>query len=417
MARWAIGLALGLAVAAGSLLAQEGPQRAKIKKVDAARGRVTLTVGKEDQEFEVTKRTLLKDEAGKDLADRLEDKRLKAGAAVMFKAQERDGRRVLIGMKLAGKGGGGGPPGPRITKDTSYLKPLTEMGKEKYRGYQGGLYPGGKNVRPAGHEKAGLSLAAQVVPRDAEGKPSADGKIVLLSVGMSNTDQISQGFKQALRDTSGINPQMRFVNGAQGGMTAEAIQDPDDNGRGTKYWTEVDRRLKGAGVTRAQVQAIWIKQADARPGHAFPVYARKLNRELRKIVQLLPERFPNVKLVYLSSRTYGGYARTPLNPEPYAFESGFSVKWLIGEQIEGDRSLNYDSGKGAVKAPWLSWGPYLWANGTSKSADGFTSEESDFVGDGTHHSAAGVRKMGKRLLEFFKSDTTTKPWFLAKASE
>ncbi len=413
MARWAAGLLLGLTVVAGSLLAQDGPQKAKIKKVDAAKGRVTLTVGQKDQEFEVTERTLLKDEAGKDLADRLEDKRLKAGAAVMFKAEEREGRRVLVGMKLVGKGGGG-TPGPRITKDTSDLEPLTELGTGKYKGYQGGLYPGGKNERPAAHEKAGLKLAEQVVPRDAEGKPSADGKIVLLSVGMSNTDQISQGFKQALRGASGINPRLRFVNGAQGGMTAQAIQNPDDGRSGTKYWTEVDRRLKDAGVTRAQVQVIWIKQADARPNEGFPNYARKLQRELRKIVQLLPERFPNLKLVYLSSRTYGGYARTPLNPEPYAFESGFSVKFLIEEQLKGDKALNYDSSKGAVKAPWLSWGPYLWANGTKKRSDGFFSEESDFANDGTHHSGAGARKMGKQLLEFFKSDTTAKPWFLAR---
>src|SRR5207244_1966060 len=127
MARWAVGLLLGLAVVAGSLVAQEGPQRAKIKKVDTARGRVTLTVGQEDQEFEVTRRTLLKDEAGKDIAKRLDDARLKAGAAVMFKARERDGRRVLVGMKLAGKAGGG-PVGERITKDTSDLKALTELG-------------------------------------------------------------------------------------------------------------------------------------------------------------------------------------------------------------------------------------------------------------------------------------------------
>src|SRR5438067_10349877 len=111
LARGAVGVALGLAVVAGSLLVQDGPQRAKIKKVDAAKGRVTLTVGQKDLEFEVRERTLLKDEAGKDLADRLEDKRLKAGAAVMFKAQERDGRRVLLGMKLAGKTDGG-TPGP-----------------------------------------------------------------------------------------------------------------------------------------------------------------------------------------------------------------------------------------------------------------------------------------------------------------
>src|SRR5205085_10293979 len=102
MARWSIGLALGLAVLAGSLLAQEGPQRAKIKKVDADKKIVTLTVGKEDREFQVTDRTLLKDEAGKDLEDRLKDKRLKPGTAVMFLARDRDGKQVLVGMKLGG---------------------------------------------------------------------------------------------------------------------------------------------------------------------------------------------------------------------------------------------------------------------------------------------------------------------------
>ena len=61
-----------------------------------------------------------------------------------------------------------------------------------------------------------------------------------------------------------------------------------------------------------------------------------------------------------------------MNPEPYAYESGFSMKWLIEAQINqmetgvidpdaGD--LDYDSGV----APWLAWGTYLWADGTRAS--------------------------------------------------
>src|SRR5207253_9987206 len=130
------------------------------------------------------------------------------------------------------------------------------------------------------------------------------------------------GVQQAIRGDKDINPSMLFVNGAVGGMTAQAIQDPNDNGRGAKYWAEVDDRLKKAGVTRAQVQAIWIKEADAGPTQGFPKYAKTLESELTRIVRIFPERFPNAKLVYLSSRTYGGFARTPLNPEPYAYESG-----------------------------------------------------------------------------------------------
>jgi hypothetical protein len=296
--------------------------------------------------------------------------------------------------------------------DTSKLRPLTELGTGEYHGFQGGLYPGSKNERPAAHEAAGLALAKQVQPLGTDGKPSADGKIVLLSVGMSNTTQEFSAFKGIADSDRDKNPKLVIVDGAQGGMTANRIMDPEDNSSGTQFWNVVDRRLKAAGVTREQVQAAWIKQADAGPTQGFPKYAQNLQGELRQIAQLMHRRFPNLKLVYLSSRTYGGYAKTRLNPEPYAYESAFAVKWLIEEQLKGDPSLNCESGKGVVKAPWLSWGPYLWANGTTKLADGLFYEESDFGGDGTHPSASGQRKVAELLVHFFKTDSTAKPWFV-----
>jgi hypothetical protein len=293
------------------------------------------------------------------------------------------------------------------------LRPLTEMGDTDYHGCKGGLYPSGKNDRPAAHEAAGRALAAKVQAVDEDGRPNSQGKIVLLTIGMSNTLQASAGFKDAAGRDPEVNPQVVIVNGAQGGQTAARTQNPDDHASGTVYWTAVDARLRNAGVTRAQVQAVWIKQADARPTDGFPHYAQRLEGELARIVQVLHQRFPNLKLVYLSSRTYGGYAKTPLNPEPYAFESGFSVKWLIERQLKGDPSLNFDPAKGAVTAPLLSWGPYLWANGTTKRADGFFYERGDFRDtDGTHESPAGQRKIGAQLLRFFKRDTTTRNWFL-----
>src|SRR5262249_17239753 len=153
------------------------------------------------------------------------------------------------------------------------------------------------------------------------------------------------------------------------------------------------RRLEENGVTRAQVQAAWIKEADAGPTQGFPGYAKTLQVELAQLVQAMHKRFPNLRLVYLSSRPYAGYATTWLSPEPYAFESGFSVCWLIEQQLQGDPALNHDPAKGAVRAPWLSWGPYLWANGTRKRADGFSYEKSDFAGDGTHPSKTGQQKV------------------------
>src|SRR6476660_7324623 len=81
------------------------------------------------------------------------------------------------------------------------------------------------------------------------------------------------------------------------------------------------------------------------------------------ILNKLTERFPKLQIAYLSSRTYAGYAKTSLNPEPFAYESAFVVRWLIQDQMKGDAALIYDPAKGAVKSPILLWGPYLWANG------------------------------------------------------
>jgi hypothetical protein len=388
------------------LAAQDGIQRGTIKKIDADKGTVTITVGDKDHDYTVAEDTRIMDVAGKPVKERLKSKDLKEGAAVFFKPATKDGKAVLVGLKLAGNNQGNQPP-PSIPKvDTSKLIPLIESGEKEYNGFKGGLYPNGKSVRPEAHEAAGVALAEKVQPLDAGGKPNPNGKVVLLSVGMSNTTQEFSLFKQLADRDKDKDSRLVIVDGAQGGQTAALIQNSK-----VKFWDVVDQRLQDAGVTRAQVQAAWIKEADARPTLPFPKHAQILQEELTRIVQGMHERFPNLKLVYLSSRTYGGYARTPLNPEPYAYESGFAVKWLIERQIQGDAALNYDLAKGAVKAPWLSWGPYLWANGPTKLASGLFYEESDFSNDGTHPSPSGRRKVAEQLLRFFKSDRTTKGWF------
>jgi hypothetical protein len=84
----------------------------------------------------------------------------------------------------------------------------------------------------------------------------------------------------------------------------------------------------------------------------------------------------------------------PLNPEPYAYEGAFVVRWLIQGQLKGDPSLNYDPAKGPVKAPLLLWGPYLWADGTTpRKRDGLIYAARDFDVDGTHPSESGRQKV------------------------
>ena len=398
--------ALAFVLLAGFAVAQDGIRRGTIKAIDADKGTIIITADGKEETFTISSDTRVVGAEGNALTKPFEDKSLTPGAAVMFKADTKNGKTVLVGLKL----GGDPKPAPQQPKfDTSKLKPLPELGTEKYQNFEGGLYPGGKNERPADHEKAGLALSKQIEPLNAEGKPARDGKVVLLSVGMSNTTQEFSTFKRIADADKEKNPNLVIVDGAQGGMTAARIKDETSS----PFWTTVDARLKSTGVTREQVQVAWLKEADAGPTSGFPKYAQTLRDELRQIVQLMHTRFPNLKIVYLSSRIYGGYAKTGLNPEPYAYESGFSVRWLVEEQIKGDAALNFDPKKGDVRAPWLSWGPYIWANGTTKNPDGLSYEESDFnSNDGTHPSASGQKKVAEKLLAFFKSDITAEPWFL-----
>jgi hypothetical protein len=334
---------------------------------------------------------------------------------------------AVVLATLAACGGEGPGTGPAATARV----PLTELGSATYKGFPGGLYPAGNNVEPSAHATAGQARAQAIVPVDTSGAPSASGKSVLLSLGMSNTTQefcsggstttncSSWSFMgQAGADTSVDHTTLAIVNGARGGQDAQAWDAATD----VNYDTVRLNRLGPLGLTEKQVQVVWVKQADAGPRDSLPstqADAYQLETLLGNIARALKTHYPNLKIIFFSSRIYAGYATTTLNPEPFAYESGFAVKWLIQAQIEqvsnggtvtdaraGD--LNYNTG-----APWLAWGPYLWADGlTPRAGDGLVWQSSDFVQDGTHPSQTGQQKVGTMLLTFFKTSPFTKCWFV-----
>ena len=91
------------------------------------------------------------------------------------------------------------------------------------------------------------------------------------------------------------------------------------------------------------------------------------------------------------------------------------MKWLIAAQINqlANGQIDPDAGDlGLDVAPWLAWGPYLWADGANPRSDGLTWSPSDLEGDCTHPGSAGEEKVGQLLLDFFKSSDLTRGWFL-----
>ncbi|MDO8545464.1 MAG: hypothetical protein Q7S40_33905 [Opitutaceae bacterium] len=291
------------------------------------------------------------------------------------------------------------------------LAPLTDMSATaRYEGEDGGLYGGGRNTPPAAHLRAALAEAAKIQALDASGKPSPNGKIVMITHGMSNTTQESQTFIEVANADPRKNPAVVLVDCAIGGAGTNRWIAGVDESRGMKLWETVDQRIAAAGITPLQVQAAWLKHARALPAELgkFPQHAKVVQDETAQILQMLRKRFPNLRIAYLSSRSYAGYARGPLSPEPYAYESAFAVRWLIQDQIKGSAALNYASGR----APLLLWGPYLWTDGEKgRKFDGFVWTRDDANAGGTHPSEKGRRKVADLLVSFLTSDPTAKPWF------
>ena len=303
-------------------------------------------------------------------------------------------------------------------RETTGMVPVTEMGEGRYKGQTGGLYGGGQNTPPESHLKAAREQTSQIQPLDPNGTPSETGKIVLISLGMSNTTQEFSVFKKLADADPNKSPHLVIVDCAQGGQAARQWAYPSSSPNRPSPWLVMDQRIEMARVEPNQVQVVWMKQADISPAQYgdFPAHSQVLRDNMGMILRMLKTRFPNLHIAYLSSRIYAGYATTALNPEPYAYDSAFSVRWLIEAQINNDPNLNFDAAKGPVQAPLLLWGPYLWADGTQpRRSDGMVWLREDLGPDGTHPSTSGRQKVAQMLLDFFKTDADARQWFLGPA--
>jgi hypothetical protein len=287
--------------------------------------------------------------------------------------------------------------------------PLTDFQSgESYLGlFAGGLYPDGRNSPPRDHAREGIRSSRKVFPRGPNGVSDPEnGKIVLLSIGMSNTHQEWCGCHAnggacegepcnewtAMPQIQALaGPSVVVVNGARGG---HAALDWINNTNG--IWEWVEDELAAKGVFPRQVQSMWVKLANKQPTIPMPAQdsdAAVLMARLAEVLRVAKARYPHLQQCFISSRTYGGYAAGTLNPEPYAYESGFSVKWLIAHQIDQLAGEPPDPNVGFLglgMAPWIAWGPYLWADGVEPRSDGLVWLCEDVnPNDGIHPSFTG----------------------------
>lgn len=308
--------------------------------------------------------------------------------------------------------------------------------------YQGGLYENGTNVVPTDHAAVGFQLAAQVTP--------INGSIGMISIGMSNAAlEFGYFIGNDITGNGAVNPLLKVVNTASGegpGPCDFTVANGPSNTTckdtfsGNAYDYIEQNFLTPAGLTANQVEVIWYKFAvpisptipiteqpslPATKANAY-VYEGYIGGTMRAIKQ----RFPNIKMVFFASRIYGGYNQSGKSPEPYAYETGFTMQFVIQAQVlQADRGGGSDPVAGALGydvAPWMAWGPYIWANGEIPDQfDGLAwcagtlsplppcnGTEQDFEPDLLHPSVTGQAKVAAQLWDFFSSSQFTQGWFL-----
>jgi hypothetical protein len=338
--------------------------------------------------------------------------------------------------------------------------PINDLGTGTYLSFQGGFYLNGSNVVPSDHDADGELFTSETIPLDVNGNPSASGKVVLASMGMSNALIEYSTFETVVKKSKVVNKQTLVLwNAAASGQVAcywfPAYGSPACSPNTQNEYDRIDGGLAKANLSNMQVQALWIDNANGRvhpqnrgcqpqgtlcsslcnptlPGCVNSVNttnALNEEEEYGEALRAWKTRFPNLKMAFFSGRVFGGYAAggvDDVDPEPFAYETGFAIKWLIQAQINQIETGVIDPIAGDLSypaAPWIVWGPYLWADGPNPRSDGLVwcfgqtgapcNGEFDFNSFGLHLNTTGATKAANLMLNFFTTSPYTTPWFNA----
>ncbi len=343
--------------------------------------------------------------------------------------------------------------------------------------FQGGLYPSGLNSPPSAQNSDALTFAGQIHAIQST------KTVIMMCIGMSimksNCDQMVHDYKISA-NTNQVS--LFFFDMAQSGYNAcEWITASGTDCLGNNpYDTIRDIYLPAIKVcgnnhtsacTEADVQVVFYQDAEGSPQSGLPCTgsgapantgffnasgvrmlcsgdadAYRLEIDLAKTARAVKTRYPNCKLMFISTRNYAGYATTAQDPEPYAYDQGFGMKAALvaqetqcassmsctatpGDSNTGDLSYVPTPGNacgGSPCAPELLWASYTWANGTTARSDGLIwcngqagapcNGEQDFSADGTHASAAGDEKWASETsawgqIHFFLNSPYSNSWF------
>lgn len=241
--------------------------------------------------------------------------------------------------------------------------------------------------RDADHEAAGIEIGAAI----------SDDAIVM-TMGYSNTYKVWRQY-EILYETD-----FNLLNAAQGG------REVDDWAYKPGPWIEANAllgalpRAATASPANERVEVLLYQIALATGTEPQIEFVREA---ITVSIDRAREEFPNLKMVYLVGRDYGGWA-TDLAEDGTA-KAGEPGNWANGIAIDLAVQDNLDRPDGV----WVGTGPYMWANGDERRDDGLTWSRDEYVDDGRHLNKEAARKVASLLHDFFAGDPTA-TWYSAE---
>lgn len=220
-----------------------------------------------------------------------------------------------------------------------------------------------------------------------------EGRIVVIAISMSNGRLEFDTFIDLYAGHADVAPQVELVNCAKGGNALERWLELES------LWDDCRAQVLDRGFDLDQIKVVWAKNANQFTQHGLTLPDPGADyHDLVENISALSERigreFPSVQAVFHTSRIYAGWAEAQTSRgEPISYEGGFAINAAIERWQSGD----------LPDAPWIGWGPYLWANGTTPNGQGIFWTRDDFRDEGTNHhpSDAGQAKVADALHAFF----------------
>lgn len=288
------------------------------------------------------------------------------------------------------------------------LTPLDDLDTGTYKGYVGGLYPNGVNSPSGTYADDLLAVSNSIVPLDTFGNPSSksNARILFISLGASTGSDLMAALRAKTIANPATNPLLHLMNcnHAKTGVIPLIMQP------GSSYWAHVSNVFRLNHVSYRQVQIIYMETDDSTTIRDFPDRPDLVKNHIEACMQVMKQKCPNLKILYVLGRIRSFGNNTAWNREPSPYYFGWSCKWAIEDQINGVPGTEY-KGPNAV-APMITWGFYEWATTIPRTTDGFSWLRSE-SSDGLHATPAGVDTLATHFQKFLLRDQYASIWYAA----